>query len=68
LNSPEVSQGAAAARRAALVERRVGEAGASAFPAAGVAVAVELSRAKTARSGVAMSAGDWWSRWVVTQL
>jgi len=62
LKSAEVSQGAAAERRAALVVRRVGVAGASLIPGAGLAV----SAAKTTRSGVAMSAGDWWSRVVVT--
>jgi len=62
LKSAEVSQGVAAERRAALVVRRVGVAGASLIPGAGLAV----SAAKTTRSGVAMSAGDWWSRVVVT--
>ncbi len=60
LNSPEESQGVAAARRAGLVVRRVGVAGAS--------LVVAVSAAKTTRSGVAKSAGDWWSRVVVTGL
>ncbi len=58
LKSAEVSQGVAAERSAALVVRRVG--------VASLAVAAELSAAKTTRSGVARSAGDWWSRVVVT--
>ena len=54
LKSAEVSQGAAAERRAALVVRRVGVAGESLIPGAVSAV----SAAKTTRSGVAMSAGE----------
>jgi hypothetical protein len=51
LNSPEVSQGVTAARSVLEAVRRVGVAGAS--------LAVEVSAAKTVRSGVAKSAGDW---------
>ena len=51
LNSPEASQGAAALARASRVVRRAGDAGAS--------LPVAMSTAKTARSGVAKSAGEW---------
>gem|GEM_PF-6995239 len=53
LNSPEESQGAAAAVRAEEVVRRMGVAGAS--------FAVEVSMAKTARSGEAKAEArrDW---------
>ena len=58
LNSPEVSQGVAAAAMALEAVRSAG--------AAETSLAVAVSVAKTARSGVAKSAGDWWSRVVVT--
>ncbi len=60
LNSPEVSQGVAAAWMAALVVRRVG--------VASLLLAGAVSVAKTTRRGVAKSAGDWCCRLVVTFL
>jgi hypothetical protein len=56
LKSVAASQGAAAARRAGKEVRRVGVG----------SLVVEVSAAKATRRGVARSAGDWWSRVMVT--
>ena len=62
LKSLEVSQGAAAERMRGVGGEEGGGCGGVFGSGAGLAV----SAAKTTRSGVAMSAGDWWSRVVVT--